>query len=60
MFLGEVRGVTRYRTVTVAATVFVAVLPVAVVTGDAVATATAWLCVFPFGYLAAKYVGRIE
>jgi hypothetical protein len=52
--------VTRYRTVTVAATVFVAVLPVAVVTGDAVATATAWLCVFPFGYLAAKYVGRIE
>jgi hypothetical protein len=45
--------------VTVAATVLVAVLPVAAVTGDPLATATAWLCVFPFCYLAAKYVGKI-
>ena len=51
---------TRHRTITVAASVFVAVLPVAAVTGDPLVTATAWLCVFPFGYLAAKYVGKIE
>ena len=50
---------TRHRTVTVAATVLVAVLPVAAVTGDPLATATAWLCGFPFCYLAAKYVGKI-
>lgn len=51
---------TRHRIGTIAASVFVAVLPVAAVTGDPLATATAWLCVFPFCYLAAKYVGKIE
>lgn len=51
---------TLHRTITVAATVFVAVLPVVAVTGDPLVTAQAWFCVFPFGYLAAKYFGKIE
>jgi hypothetical protein len=54
MFLREVQGVTRHRVVTVAGTVFAAVLPVAAVTGDPLVTATAWFCLFPFCYLAVK------
>ena len=54
MFLREVRGVTRHRVITVAGSVFVAVLPVAAVTGDPLVTATTWFCLFPFCYLAVK------
>jgi len=45
---------TRHRLITVAGTVFVAVLPVAAVTGDPLVTATTGFCLFPFCYLAVK------